>query len=264
MYVVASPVQVGNVSTWLETQLGKKPTILGFDFVIGLPREYARQQSFLDFLDTASPSTLTKVNRLDHVNPARPFFFGTGTKAGLVQKILGRRQDPTTLLRACETGRAYRGAGELLFWCQFGKQVGTATLHGWKNVVIPARKRGVAMWPFDGADLNQLLKGRQQVILETYPGDAYSVLGVAGNRRGCAHGATPPALKFSAFWSRRLCKSALTTNSARCSTMPSATTRSPKIGSTRQLARFCWPSWRSATVTQAFRTTPMFARRRAG
>lgn len=44
------------------------------------------------------------------------------------------------------------------------------------------RSDGIALWPFDDSDLTQLLAKRNRVI-ETYPGDAYSVLGVAGNNK---------------------------------------------------------------------------------
>jgi len=185
-YVIAAPEPIaGDVASWLDEQLRISPLMLGFDFVNGLPRAYHPRKDFLAFLDHTKkmPLLLTKVRTLAEVGKDRPFFSGPGAKADMAQRILGTTGDAALLLRFCDQAKSYRGAAEALFWCKYGKQVGSATLHGWKNVVLPARARGVALWPFDGASLPELLRRSKQVIVETYPGDAYSVLGVAGNSK---------------------------------------------------------------------------------
>lgn len=170
--------------TWITEQLESPSIVLGFDFVIGLPEAFPRCDDFRAFLDQAPPTFFQKTSDLELVSSERPFFCGKGTKAEVTSRITKSTQsDGAALLRACERPRAYRGAAESLFWCKFAKQVGPASIHGWQHILRPAVAKGVALWPFDGADLRELVRERRQVILETYPGGAYSVLGLVGNRK---------------------------------------------------------------------------------
>lgn len=196
-YVVEPPRPVNaEVVGWLKEQLAFESVVLGFDFAIGLPRAYApKVDSFLSLLDSAPPSFFEKVHDLALVSPEQPFFCGKGGKREMAGRILGQSNDADhlALLRECELPRPYRSAAaESIFWCKFSKQVGSATLHGWQHVLRPARAHGAAIWPFDGVDLAELFARRRQVIVETYPGDAYSVLGFRGNNK------TSPAWRLAA------------------------------------------------------------------
>ncbi|HYD47980.1 MAG TPA: hypothetical protein VEB21_06525 [Terriglobales bacterium] len=186
-YRLAPPVRIGSqTGAWLEQVTSYEAVVLGFDFVIGLPQAFRPDvTSSAAFLESAPAEFFQKAGSLDLVSPARPFFCGEGKKKQMAGRVLELSEaDPTLLLRRCERRAPYRiGTAEVLFWCKFGKQVGSGTLRGWQEIIRPGRLKGVALWPFDGADLAHLLAERGKVIVETYPGDAYSVLGIRGNNK---------------------------------------------------------------------------------
>jgi len=67
----------------------------------------------------------------------------------------------------------------MLFWTLGGNQVGKAAITGWRELVIPHRAN-VGLWPFDG-HLTDLMRQRDVVMAETYPGDVYRRIGIPRN-----------------------------------------------------------------------------------
>jgi hypothetical protein len=63
-----------------------------------------------------------------------------------------------------------------LFWTLGGNQVGKGAISGWREVIVPNIDR-VRLWPFDGP-LNDLIATNDIVLVETYPGDVYSQIGL--------------------------------------------------------------------------------------
>jgi hypothetical protein len=66
------------------------------------------------------------------------------------------------------------------FWTLGPAAVGKATLNGWSTAIRPALSethRSYAIWPFDGT-LADLLAANDAVIVETYPAEAYGLLGL--------------------------------------------------------------------------------------
>lgn len=108
----------------------------------------------------------------------RPFYPLSSTKgvsrAELVAGLgVGSFDD---LLRVCERRTAHRQAACSLFWTLGGNQVGKAALSGWQAVIRQALLRGAALWPFDG-DLAELSRTPGAVLAETYPAEAYRMVG---------------------------------------------------------------------------------------
>jgi hypothetical protein len=64
-----------------------------------------------------------------------------------------------------------------LFWTLGANQVGRAAISGWQEMIIPARRRGARLWPFDGT-LAELAKSGVPVLAETYTAEAYGHVGV--------------------------------------------------------------------------------------
>ena len=86
--------------------------------------------------------------------------------------------DFNDLLRICERRTAHRKAACSLFWTLGGNQVGKGALSGWREVVLPALQRGALLWPFDGP-LVKLAKAPGVVLVETYPAEAYHMVGAS-------------------------------------------------------------------------------------
>jgi hypothetical protein len=82
------------------------------------------------------------------------------------------------LLRVCERRTEHRQAACSLFWTLGGNQVGKAALTGWLEVIRPALIRGARLWPFDGT-LAELARLPGVVLAETYPAEAYRMVGAA-------------------------------------------------------------------------------------
>jgi hypothetical protein len=208
---VAPPEQVGNSNSFLEhleTIAGPAGSILvGFDFPIGLPFQYAelaRIENFLSWLPGLGYHEWSDFFRVaecvDQISLHRPFYPrkpGGASRRQLSERLgLGSNDD---LLRECERAHPGRRAACPLFWTLGGQQVGKAALNGWKDILIPALTRPsregdntfrpAAVWPFSG-ELDTLLLKRYVVIVETYPAELYARLGVefspsrAGRRSG--------------------------------------------------------------------------------
>ena len=76
------------------------------------------------------------------------------------------------LLRRCEHATKTRKTACCLFWTLGGNQVGKGAISGWREIIAPNIDR-VGLWPFDG-QLSELTAAHDIVLVETYPGDAYS------------------------------------------------------------------------------------------
>lgn len=162
--------------------------LVGFDFPIGVPAAYAERaviSSFGAALAEFGEGEWGEFYNVclvpEEINVRRPFFPNSCPKAGLC-----RREHLTSglgiawqdLHRQCERKTAARVAGSPLFWTLGGKQVGKAAISGWREFIQPMVKENQAgLWPFDGP-LGDLLRRRSCVIVETYPAELYSQLGV--------------------------------------------------------------------------------------
>ena len=165
--------------------------VIGFDFPLGLPRNYAAAagiRSFPAFLEAlGSPpwqSFHLVAAQRDEITLYRPFYpmRPGSSRREYLQLALGLSAGE--LRRRCEGTDA--GA---LFWTLGGKQVGKGALIGWQLIAAARRAQpGVLLWPFDGS-LPELLAGQgRPVVAETYPREYYRYLG-------------PPALHSR--WSKR-------------------------------------------------------------
>jgi hypothetical protein len=167
--------------------------VVGFDFPIGLPLQYARRAGVHDF-----PSFLNKLGRGDwlnfyqvaatpeEINLHRPFYprrAGASRLSHLLAALGASNMDD--LRRQCErasldpAGVTHRAACPL-FWTMGGQQAGKAAILGWREVLGPALCEPsfrTGLWPFDG-NLDQLIQTRRMVIAETYPAEFYHHLGV--------------------------------------------------------------------------------------
>ena len=159
--------------------------LLGFDFPIGVPAAYGAKtglgnfRSLLDELSQGPWSQFFEVAREpSDIAVTRPFYPAVSKKgvsrSDLVAGLGASSFDD--LLRICERRTAHRRAACALFWTLGGNQVGKGALSGWREVVLPAIRRGGSLWPFAGR-LAQLANAPGVVIAETYPAEAYRVVG---------------------------------------------------------------------------------------
>ncbi|RYF96480.1 MAG: DUF429 domain-containing protein, partial [Caulobacteraceae bacterium] len=190
---VSAPERVGLVQEFLHqafASAGHDRVLLGFDFPIGLPEAYGVQtgaRGFVDFLDllrtNAWPEFFEVAQRPDQISLRRPFY-PQGAPKGVTRAALVAGLGVSSfneLLRASERATSYRQAACSIFWTLGGNQVGKAALAGWQEVVIPARRRGARLWPFEGT-LAELAVLPGVVIAETYPAEAYRLVGAEFSR----------------------------------------------------------------------------------
>lgn len=196
-WTVAPPVPAGEVAglaDWLLAEAGEDGTaFLGVDFPIGLPSAYAARARIADMLawlpqagkgrwrDVFSPAaSIAEIALTRPFYPARP---GAAKRQHLVDRLGVERF--ADLHRICDLGDD-RAAAAPLFWTLGGNQVGKGAILGWRDFIVPARRRypgRVRIWPFEGT-LAELLARPGLVVAETYPGEIYSHLGLAiGGRR---------------------------------------------------------------------------------
>jgi len=201
-YLIRAPRPVTTAThllSSLRNEAGEKATILiGFDFPIGLPRNYAShigQTRFLDLLPQLGSLQWSDfyrpAERPDQISFQRPFY--PDRPGGSRQRYLLEALNVATmndLRRRCELARPGRRAAAPLFWTMGGQQVGKAAIAGWQEVLAPARRQAppaALVWPFDGA-LAELLSPGETVVAETYPAEFYRHLDlnlgrVKGQRR---------------------------------------------------------------------------------
>ena len=188
-YAALPPEPVGSLDGFLaslEAAAGPGGTVFaGFDFPLGLPRAYAEAAKIDDFA-AALPAFgrgrwrdfYTPAERADEISLRRPFYPARpgGTRHRDLYEALGF-SSIGALRRRCDRPTATRFAASPLFWTLGGQQVGKAAICGWRDLLVPARRRGAALslWPFDG-DLGELLDRPGTVVAETYPGEIYGHL----------------------------------------------------------------------------------------
>jgi hypothetical protein len=186
-YVAHAPEPVGDTSTLvhrLRLETNDDATVLvGFDFPIGLPIEYAKKadvQEFLALLPELGHGEWSDFYRVaerpDQISLQRPFYPQRpgGTKMRHLLDALDM-ESSEYLLRRCDKAHGDRQAAAPIFWTMGAKQVGKAAISGWRDLLAPALRSpdlDVAVWPFDGT-LNDLLQQRRTVIAETYPAEFY-------------------------------------------------------------------------------------------
>ncbi|HUO73567.1 MAG TPA: hypothetical protein VMU39_22550 [Solirubrobacteraceae bacterium] len=200
VYVAHAPCRVAPTAGLLERMHvgagARGPTLLGFDFPIGLPRAYAEQAGIHDFtawfaqLEATSPF-FEIAAEISEVSLERPFFpRRIATRSPGIKEQFRARLGLTasTSLRLCDRANGARGAASEMFWSLGPKAVGKATLTGWRDTLREALAepdRRYAIWPFDG-HLLDLLACADAVIVESYPADAYRRLDLRMGTPGTA------------------------------------------------------------------------------
>ncbi|WP_144186012.1 hypothetical protein [Elioraea rosea] len=196
---LAAPEPVGDpavLAPRLHALADGGAALLALDVPIGLPRRFAEAHlggfgSFPAWLDALGPASpfLSVAATLDDVSPARPFFplgavSGPGLKAGFLARL---GLDDAALLRACDRagrtangGRIARACG--IFWTVGGNQVGKAALSAWAELLVPARREGLRLWPFEGS-LAALASAGALGAAEAYPAEGYARLGFSAPSR---------------------------------------------------------------------------------
>lgn len=187
-YEVLAPRLVGEPALFLASiraTIGVyEVALIGFDFPIGLPCQYALNAGILDF-----KSGLARFGRDEwadfyevsaHPSLRQPFYPPpTRLKGQYDRATLVRALESSTysdLLRLCDQKTVGRRAAQSVFFTLGGAQVGRAAISGWRDVLAPAIGR-VRLWPFDG-DIEVLMEEPGLTVVEIYPTEAYNHLGV--------------------------------------------------------------------------------------
>ena len=184
-YVMDAPNPVGDHQELLKhikNEIGGHgAAIIGFDFPIGLPLQYAKLiaiDDFKTFLLGLGHGDFSDFYRIAEtpadISKYRPFYprVPGGTKREHLVSGLGLTSF-NALLRQCELAYDGRNAACPLFWTLGGNQVGRAAIIGWRDVLIPALQESwLALWPFDGS-VCELLRPGNVIVVETYPAEYY-------------------------------------------------------------------------------------------
>jgi hypothetical protein len=184
-YVISAPEPVGEISSLVERLEAAvddgESVLLGFDFPIGLPAEYARSTGVRSFREAlrefGSGEWLHFYDRSNHPSLHQPFFPLPTQDKGEYRRGLADRlgvDNLSRLLRKCDFKRSTRKAAECMFFTLGAAQVGAGTIVGWRDVLQPNQDR-LRLWPFDG-DLATLLNGPGITVAEIYPAEAYTHL----------------------------------------------------------------------------------------
>lgn len=195
-YVACAPRTVGPIGEFLPSlsrRVGEEGcALVGFDFPIGLPIRYASLCGIVDFLEWLPRAGKAEWSEFflpaetsNQINLYRPFYPkrpGGACQMHLLQGLGVHSVDQ--LRRICELPHPGRRAAAPLFWTLGAQQVGKAAITGWREVLQPAicgsvvsDSVGYAIWPFSG-QLSDLLSPGRVVLVETYPAEFYSPLGV--------------------------------------------------------------------------------------
>ncbi len=187
-WTVAAPRPVGDCAAFVEAMFADRRRVLaGFDFPVGLPVAYGRMTGLdgfpavLDALGRGDwPDFFSVAERPEQIAVTRPFYPRVSSALARQRALLdalglGHIDE---LRRRCELATPTRRAACPLFWTLGANQVGKAAITGWREVLLPARRRGARLWPFDGS-LAELARSGVPVLAETYPGEAYGHVGVA-------------------------------------------------------------------------------------
>lgn len=172
----------------------EKAVLLGFDFPIGLPIDYAKSVGVSRFLDILPlfgegewENFYHPAQTPDQIHLRRPFYplrSGGSRYTHLLSALSMDSMD--RLRRRCELAHNGRRAASPLFWTLGGQQVGKAAMIGWRDVLAPALREPrcpVFLWPFSGT-LEEGLRSGKIVAAECYPGEYYGPLGIRWGKRG--------------------------------------------------------------------------------
>jgi len=195
-YVMRLPKGVENITEFRERLAGRAAdsrVVVGFDFPIGLPEEYARKAGISRFPDALSrfgegewSGFYERAKRPEQIALHRPFYpHNPGRPGGVQQSHLLEGigiTDKRKLLRRCERKTEKRGEAGMLFWLVGPKQTGNAARIGWKKVLAPlyGSDARTKIWPFDGG-MESLLASEGLIVVETYPAEAGHHLGLDAN-----------------------------------------------------------------------------------
>jgi hypothetical protein len=181
-YVLSHPVPVGASGVFISRLRERLPqqgtALVGFDFPIGLPRQYTERilqgQDFRKILQTLGAEFFTPTNEPILSKPFGPQSAGAGAigPPALAAKL------GIELLRLCDR----RSGANPMFYTLGPRQVGRAACDGWQEVIRPNLSE-VSLWPFDGGLLD-LLSKPGLVLAEIYPAIFFS----RGERRRIAKG----------------------------------------------------------------------------
>ncbi len=167
------------------------PTLAAFDFPIGFPARFGASTGYDGFASAMDaigrgdwPEIFAVAAAPGEIGPRRPFYPARPGGTRLSQLLDGHGVTAVAdLVRACERPGPEGGAAGCMFWTLGAQQVGKAALHGWREVIGPARRRGAALWPFEG-DLAGLAGEGGLVLAESYPGDGYGQIGFKIRKKG--------------------------------------------------------------------------------
>jgi hypothetical protein len=184
---VTPPRLVGDTRAFVdELFTAALPVLAGFDFPIGVPAAYGQLTGLANFLTALEvfgkhewAEFFIVADTPQQISRTRPFYprkSNSGAKQCHLLQGLGI-DSVDALRRQCERATPTRPAACPLFWTLGANQVGRAAIAGWQEVIIPARRRGARLWPFDGT-LAELATSGVPVLAETYPAEAYGHVGV--------------------------------------------------------------------------------------
>ena len=196
-YTIEAPALVGVLNDLFLRLISRAEggsVVVGFDFPIGLPLEYAKLAGISDIVE--SLKTFGKGSWSEFYNIAakpteislrRPFypFRPGGTSHKQLCEGLGV-PNIDSLRRICERKTSSRGTASPLFWTLGGQQVGRAAISGWRDLITPAlsdKSLQVSLWPFQGP-FHELISQGHIVIVETYPAEACLHIGLRPAGRG--------------------------------------------------------------------------------
>lgn len=193
-YTAEPPEPVGDTSTLLrrlQSRGFEGPVIVGFDFPIGVPSNYARKvwvDDFLNWLPRLGEGEWARfyevAERPKEISCHRPFYpMRNGRRGETPQSHLLnalRMNTANDIRRQCELHNSDRRAASPLFWTIGAQQVGKAAISGWREVLGPGLRDPeltLVIWPFSGR-LRELMKPGHLVVVETYPAEFYHHLGI--------------------------------------------------------------------------------------
>jgi len=192
-YTAQAPKLIRDAGLFMLTAMTEAAggVLIGFDFPIGLPLNYAHKAGIDDFL-TALPQFgegewaefYQVAAQADEISLHRPFYPAKsgGKQRAHLTSALGLKD----LRRACDRKTAERPAAAELFWTMGAQQVGKAAISGWQELLAPALRMGeyvkLAIWPFAGS-FETLIKPGWIVACEAYPAEFYGHVGVRFPRK---------------------------------------------------------------------------------
>lgn len=196
-YRIEAPEQVGDLNNLfhrLMTRSENGSVVVGFDFPIGLPSEYAKLAGITDFLESLLTfgkgywsefyDLAEKPSEVSFRRPFYPYRPG-GTSHKQLCNALGV-PNIDSLRRICERKTPLRGSASPLFWTLGGQQVGRAAIVGWRDLIVPGlsdKSLQILIWPFHGR-FHELINPGRIVIVETYPAEACLHIGLTPPGRG--------------------------------------------------------------------------------